>query len=55
MFKHIPEILDECNKDVSLLQGYKNNAGLKFIFEYAFIPEKKLEHLLTKKMLLQLV
>ena len=41
MFKHIPEILDECNKDVSLLQGYKNNAGLKFIFEYAFIPEKK--------------
>ena len=42
MFKFIPEILDECNKDITLLEGYKNNAGLKFILEYAFIPEKKL-------------
>ena len=41
MFKFIPEILDECNKDVTLLEGYKNNAGLKFIFEHAFILEKK--------------
>jgi hypothetical protein len=41
MFKFIPEILDECNKDVTLLEGYKNNAGLKFIFEHAFLPEKK--------------
>ena len=41
MFKFIPEILDECNKDVTLLEGYKNNAGLKFIFEHAFLLEKK--------------
>lgn len=41
MFKHIPEILEECNKDVTLLEGYKTNAALKFIFEYAFMPEKK--------------
>jgi hypothetical protein len=41
MFKHIPEILEECNKDVTLLEGYKNNAALKFIFEHAFLLEKK--------------
>jgi hypothetical protein len=41
MFKYIPEILEECNKDVTLLENYKTNAGLKFIFEHAFLLEKK--------------
>ena len=41
MFKHIPEILDECNKDITLLEKFRGNAGLKFIFEHAFLPEKK--------------
>lgn len=43
MHKFIPEILDECNKDVALLANYKTNAPLKFIFEYAFIPENKFD------------
>jgi hypothetical protein len=43
MHKFIPEILDECNKDVTLLANYKTNAALKFIFEYAFLPEKKFD------------
>ena len=41
MFKHIPEILDECNKDITLLANYKGNAALKFVFEHAFLAEKK--------------
>lgn len=41
MFKHIPEILDECNKDVTLFEKFRGNAGLKFIFEHAFLLEKK--------------
>lgn len=41
MFKFIPEILDECNTDVKLLDNYRGNAALKFIFEHAFLIEKK--------------
>ena len=39
--KYIPELLDDINKDPKLLEENKNNAALKFIFEHAFIPEKK--------------
>jgi Family of unknown function (DUF6433) len=41
MKKHIAEILEEVNEKPELLAQYKNNAALKLIFEYAFIPEKK--------------
>ena len=41
--KYIVEILEEVNNDTSLLANYKTNAALKFIFEYAFIPEKKFD------------
>lgn len=41
--KYIIEILEEVNNDTSLLANYKTNAALKFIFEHAFLPEKKFD------------
>ena len=41
--KFIVEILEEVNADTSALEKYKTNAALKYIFEYAFIPEKKFD------------
>lgn len=41
--KYIPEILDEVNKDTAQLGKYRDNAALKFIFQYAFIPEQKFD------------
>lgn len=41
MKRHIAEILEEINEDPKLIDQYKNNAALKVVFEYAFIPEKK--------------
>lgn len=41
--KYIVEILEEVNGDTSTLEKYKTNAALKFIFEYAFLPEKKFD------------
>lgn len=41
--KFIPEILDEINADTSKLASYKDNAALKIVFEYSFLPEKKLD------------
>lgn len=43
MTKNIPEMLDEINKDTILLEKYRENAALKFIFQCAFIPEQKFE------------
>ena len=34
-------MLDEINSDPAKLDVYKNDAALKIIFEYAFVPEKK--------------
>lgn len=41
--KYITEILDEINKDPSTISKYRDNAALKFIFQYAFIPEQKFD------------
>jgi hypothetical protein len=41
MAKFITEMLDEINDDPKSIVKYKDNAALRVIFEYAFIPEKK--------------
>lgn len=41
--KFLIEILNEVNEDTSKLVAYKDNQALKYLFEYAFIPEKKFE------------
>lgn len=41
--KYIPEILEEVNKEPTALAKYRDNAALKFIFQYAFIPEQKFD------------
>lgn len=41
--KYLTEILDEVNQDPARLVNYRNNAALRFLFEHAFIPEKKFD------------
>ena len=41
--KYITEMLEEINSDPKQIEKYKTNAALKFIFQHAFIPEKKFE------------
>ena len=41
MKRHIVEILEEINADPKKIEDYKNNAALKVLFEYAFLPDKK--------------
>lgn len=41
--KYITEMLKEINDDPAQLEKYKTNAALKFIFQYAFMPEHKFE------------
>lgn len=41
--KYITEILDEVNKDTAALAKHTQNAALRYVFEYAFIPENKFE------------
>lgn len=41
MAKYIIEILEEVNKDTTNLAKHRDNAALKFLFQYAFIPEQK--------------
>lgn len=43
MAKYLTEILDEVSKDPSSISKYRDNAALKFIFQYAFIPELKFD------------
>lgn len=43
MAKYIVEILKEVNEDPASLAKYRDNAALRFIFQYAFIPEHKFE------------
>lgn len=41
MAKFITDILTEINEDPKKIETYKGNAALRFIFEHAFLPEKK--------------
>ena len=41
--KFIPEVLEEINKDTTLLASYKDSAALRMVFEYAFLVEKKFD------------
>lgn len=41
MAKYITDILTEINSDPKKIEQYKTNAALRFIFEHAFLPEKK--------------
>ena len=41
MRKYVTVMLNEINEDPAKIELYKNDAALKIIFEYAFIPEKK--------------
>jgi hypothetical protein len=43
MRKYIVEILDEVNKEPTALAKYREDAALKFVFQYAFIPEQKFD------------
>lgn len=42
MRKFIPEILDEINADPKAIEKYRGDVPLRIIFEYAFLPEKKM-------------
>lgn len=41
MQKYLPELLEEINKDPSLLQKMKGDSALTILFQYAFDPSKK--------------
>jgi hypothetical protein len=41
--KYLTEILEEVNKEPTALAKYRDNAALKFIFQYSFIPEQKFD------------
>lgn len=43
MSRYLTEILEEVNKEPTALAKYRENAALKFIFKYAFIPEYKFD------------
>lgn len=40
--KFIPEMLEEINTDPSKIELYKDSSALKILFEYAFLPNKKM-------------
>lgn len=42
MRKFIPEMLNEINNDTTTIAKYRGDAPLRMIFEYAFLPEKKM-------------
>jgi len=41
--EYVVEILDTVNKDPSKLAEFRDNPALKYLFQYAFIPEQKFE------------
>lgn len=43
MAKFLTEILDEINSDVKKINEYKTDNALRFIFEYAFDEDKKMD------------
>ena len=42
MSKYLTEMLDEINKDPSVLPKYKENGALRLLFDYAYDPAKKM-------------
>jgi hypothetical protein len=43
MAKFLTEILDEINEDVKKLNDYKDDMALRYVFEYAFDEDKKMD------------
>lgn len=43
MAKFLTEVLDEINADVKKINDYKDDMALRFIFEYAFDEDKKMD------------
>ena len=43
MAKFLTEILDEVNEDVKKLNDYKDDMALRYVFEYAFDEDKKMD------------
>lgn len=43
MAKYLTEVLEEINNDVKVINNYKDDQALRFIFEYAFDEDKKLD------------
>ena len=43
MSKYITEILKEINTDPTSISKYRENNAIRFIFQYAFIPEKRFD------------
>lgn len=43
MAKYLTEVLEEINNDPKLINSYKDDAALRFIFEYAYEPDKKMD------------
>lgn len=43
MAKYLTEVLEEINNDVKKINDYKEDAALRFIFEYAFDEDKKMD------------
>lgn len=41
--EYVVEILDKVNKDPSKLAEYRENGVLKYLFQYAFLPEQKFD------------
>lgn len=43
MAKYLTEVLEEINNDVKKINDYKEDAALRYIFEYAFDEDKKMD------------
>lgn len=43
MAKYLTEVLEEINADVKKINDYKDDQALRYIFEYAFDADKKLD------------
>ena len=43
MAKYLTEVLEEINSDVKTINEYTNDQALRFIFEYAFDEDKKMD------------
>ena len=41
--KYITEVLEEINSDPKVIEQHKTDMALKILFEYAFIPENKMD------------
>ena len=43
MAKYLTEVLEEINKDVKVINNYKDDQALRYIFQYAFDEDKKMD------------